>query len=125
MVGAARHARSRTGLRPVKKVLGIHGNFHNILAGGHQQFVDLSRADSPDVIERARLVRTIEELWRPIRVPVQRLVLEVVVVCEAETQALLVSQVHVNCSRVFPLVESVQFGSKPVAAANQCVGNRP
>ena len=43
----------------------------------------------------------------------------------SETQALLVRQVHVNCSRVLPLVESVQFGSKPVAAANQCVGNRP
>src|SRR5439155_2261677 len=66
------------------------------------------------------------ELWSAVSIPVERLILQIVVVCGVETQALFVREVYVRTHRVFPLVERVPLGAKPVTVpSNERVRGGP
>ena len=126
MVHAARYRRPGASLGAIIEVRGIHGDFDNVLAGTHKHFVDLGWADGPHMIQRTGFVRSIEELWSAVSIPVERLILQIVVVCGVETQALFVREVYVHTHRVFPLVERVPLGAKPVTVpSNERVRDGP
>ncbi len=77
------------------------------------------------MVERTRLVRTVEKLWSAVGVPVERLILEIIIMRETKTEPLLLREIHVDRARIFALIEGVQFGRKPVSVlSNESGGIR-
>src|SRR5262249_1811232 len=85
LIQAAGHSGASTSLRPVEEILGVHGDFHNVLAGSNEEFVHLGGAKRPYIIDGSGPVRTIKKFRRAVGVSVQRLVFKIVVIGRTES----------------------------------------
>src|SRR5262249_54827053 len=108
LVRAARNSSPRirrASLRPVKKVLRVHGDLHDVLAGAHQNLVNFGRTDGPNMVNRSRLVWPVEKLWGAVSVSVERLILEIIIRIETRSEPLFFGDIHVHRAHIFALVE--------------------